>query len=218
MNMRPPSYASRGSFHGRIYLLRHGAVESAGNGKRYVGWQDLALSDVGLGQACAWADYFSGAALKQIYCSDLARCLETARIIGTWCTIVPRAFPELREVFLGAWEGERFDTVRALDPHTFQERGDRIADHRPPGGESFRDLQNRAWPVFETVVRRIQGDTLIVTHAGVIRVVLCRLSGMPLENMFCIGQAYGALNIIEVRSKGHRVGALNLLSPKNLPT
>lgn len=197
---------------GTIFLLRHGEIRSGG-GKRYIGWQDHALSDVGLAQARRWAGYFSGAALKAIYCSDLARCLETARIIGACCSLEPKVLPELREINLGAWDGQPFDTVQARYPRAFQERGDRIADHRPPGGESFRDLQARVWPAFEAIARRVSGHTLIVTHAGVIRVLLCRLLGMPLENLFCIGQAHGALNIIALRSEHRRLQAMNLPCP-----
>jgi len=211
--MARPSFVSPGSLHGRIYLLRHGAILSAANGKQYIGVQDVALSAIGHSQACAWADYFAGAGLDEIYCSDLARCLETARIIGAGCNLAPQALPELREVSLGAWEGQQFDTIKTRDPQGFQQRGDHIADHRPPGGESFRDLQNRAWPIFETAARRHQGQTLIVTHAGVIRVLLCRLLGMPLDNLFCIGQAYGALTIIEVRPQGYRIQAINIQQP-----
>jgi broad specificity phosphatase PhoE len=214
MNKKRTSCASQELLHGRIYLLRHGAVLSAGNGKRYIGVQDLALSDIGLCQARAWAGYFAGVALEEIYCSDLTRCLETARIIGTRCNLAPQAFPELREVCLGSWEGQLFDSVKILDPQGFQQRGDHVADHRPPAGESFRDLQKRVWPVFEAAVRRSQSQTLIVTHAGVIRVLLCQLLGMPLGNLFRIGQAYGALNIIEIRPEGCRIQAINIQSPK----
>jgi probable phosphoglycerate mutase len=196
--------------HGTIYLLRHGAVRSVEGGKRYIGWQDIALSDAGLRQAGAWADYFSGIALDDIYCSDLSRCLETARIIGNRCSLEPKPFPELREVSLGSWEGQCFDTIRSLHPRAFRERGDRIADHRPPAGESFNDLQARAWPIFEAIANRSSGHRLVVTHAGVIRVLVCRLLGMPLENLFRIRQTYGALNIVEVRPANRRILALNL--------
>jgi broad specificity phosphatase PhoE len=218
--MRPSSLSdapqSACESHGRIYLLRHGAVRSSEGGKRYIGWQDIALSNVGIGQADMWANYFAALTLKEIYCSDLVRCHETARIIGVRCSIEPRAIQELREVCLGAWEGQCFDTVQRLHPQAFQERGDHIADYRPPGGESFRDLQKRVWPVFETIVRRLSGQALIVSHAGVIRVLLCQILGIPLENLFCIGQSVGALNIIDVRKKGNRVQALNLQPLKNI--
>ena len=195
---------------GTIYLLRHGEIRSLKEGKRYIGWQDVALSDVGLSQARKWADYFSVAALDNICSSDLTRCFDTARIISARCSLEPKVFPGLREIHLGQWEGERFETIQARDPAAFFERGDRIADHRPPGGESFHDLQDRVWPVFEEIVQRFSRPTLIVTHAGVIRVLLCRILGMPLENLFSIGQAHGALSIIDVRKKRWCVQTINL--------
>ena len=63
--------AKMGSNHGTVYLLRHGAIQSPGEGKRYIGWQDQALNDAGRRQALFWADYFSSLPLDGIYCSDL---------------------------------------------------------------------------------------------------------------------------------------------------
>jgi probable phosphoglycerate mutase len=203
---------------GTIYLLRHGAVQFPRDCKRYIGWHDPPLNAIGFRQAVAWADYFSGLDLGEICCSDLIRCRVTAGIISARFPIEPRVCPELREVSLGAWEGKSFDYIQTLQPMEYQKRGEHLADHRPPGGESFRDLENRTWPLFEAVVRRLQKRTLIVTHAGVIRVLLCRLLGMPLESLFSIGQSYGALSIIDVRPKGCRIQGVNLQQPQEAPS
>lgn len=213
MNSTHPSVATGASGPGTIYLLRHGAIQSPGEGRRYIGWQDLALNDGGRRQARAWSDYFSCMALDGIYCSDLIRCLETARIIAARCSLEPQALPELREISLGQWEGRRFDAVRAADPHEFQRRGEQIADHRPPGGESFNDLQHRVWPVFTELASGALQAVVLVTHAGVIRVLLCRLLGMPLKNLFRIGLAYGTLSIVEFGPQEYRVRAVNLPPP-----
>ena len=122
----------------------------------------------------------------------------------------PQALTELREIRLGAWEGQLFDTVRKTNPQEFQRRGDHTAEHRPPGGESFDDLQHRVWPVFTKVACLPDRAILMVTHAGVIRVLLCRLLGMPLKNLFRIALTYGSLSIIDFGPKGYRVRAVNL--------
>jgi alpha-ribazole phosphatase len=209
------SIKSVGLAEGRLLFLRHGAIQSHAGGRRYIGQTDVPLSAAGQRQADQWAAYFAATdPPAAIFCSDLDRCQQTARKIAARCGLESQMMPELREVDLGSWEGERFDTVKKRFPQAFQQRGEQIADHRPPGGESFRDLQRRAWPVFESLAQNLQGSRLIVTHAGVIRVVLCRLLGMPLENLFSIGQAYGALNIIEVRPGGCRVQAMNWPLPE----
>jgi alpha-ribazole phosphatase len=116
----------------------------------------------------------------------------------------------LREVCLGQWEGRSFDSVRASDPEAFRRRGEHLADHRPPGGESFDDLQARVWPIFAKYASGAHQNVLMVTHAGVIRVILCRLLGMPLENLFRIGSAYGDLSIVDFGPREYRVRAVNI--------
>ena len=54
-------------------------------------------------------------------------------------------------------------------------------------------------------------DLLLVCHAGVNRVILCHLLGMPLANLFRIGQDSGCLNIIEKNRQGFQVAAMNRL-------
>lgn len=193
-----------------IFLLRHGAVQPLGEGKHYIGHKDLPLNEVGRAQAHWWADYFSKAGLKEIYSSDLSRCLETARVIGGCCSLEPIVRTDLREICLGEWEGQTFENIKTRHPEAFRHRGDHIAEHRPPGGESFRDVHTRVWPIFHEMTRRKGGDILIVSHAGVIRVIMCAVLGMPLENLFSIAQDCGALNIIEKKQKGYRVQGMNL--------
>lgn len=60
-----------------------------------------------------------------------------------------------------------FATVRARDPEGFAERGRRLADFRPPGGESFRDLAARVAPHLTHLLATTQGHLLLVAHAGV---------------------------------------------------
>jgi probable phosphoglycerate mutase len=203
--------------NGTLFLLRHGEVQIADTGRHYIGQQDLPLSPRGREQATAWGDYFAAAGLQSIVCSDLSRCAETARIIGARCRLVPQARPELREVDLGGWDGQSFAAIQSRDPEAFRQRGARIADHCPPGGESFRDLDGRVWPFFEALLHRPQGRILVVTHAGVIRVLLCRLLGIPLENLFALGVAHGALTWVDIRPAGNRLQALNLTPQSENP-
>lgn len=193
-----------------IYLLRHGAVDAPGGGRRYIGATDLALSDRGREQARCWAERFADIGLATIACSPLKRCRETAEIIGRRCGRAAVPVPALREIDLGTWEGRRMETIRTRHPRAWASRGAAIADFRPPRGESFRDLQQRAWPAFEDLSGRCRGAILMVTHAGVIRVLVCRLLAMPLHRLFRIGQDHAALTIVLRRPDGYRLQALNL--------
>jgi broad specificity phosphatase PhoE len=202
-----PQATSDTAAEGCIFLLRHGATRADGH-RRFIGQTDLPLSPLGRRQALAWRRWFAGRWLARVYTSDLRRAWDTARIVAGRGPF-PEALPALREIHLGEWEGQAMEAVRHRFPMEFQRRGADLAGFRPPGGESFGDLQARVWPAFQRLSAQNPGDLLIVAHAGVIRVLVCRLLGMPLEHLFRLQQDTGALTILQRRKGGFRLQALN---------
>jgi alpha-ribazole phosphatase len=195
---------------GTLYLLRHGETMASDGPRRYIGWQDVPLSEAGILQAANWAEVFANTNIKAIHSSDLSRCRDTANIISKATGVQVRLVPEFREIHLGDWEGIPFHEMKTSQPEIFAERGRRIADHRPPRGESFQDLDQRVWPRFESLGHESDDPRLIVTHAGVIRVLLCRILGMPLSNLFRIGLDAGSLTVVIRRSTSYQVAGINL--------
>jgi probable phosphoglycerate mutase len=153
---------------------------------------------------------FENIPLGRVIASDLTRARETAGILAANRPLGVELFPALREIHLGQWEGRTFEDVKSKDPDEFRQRGEDFSAHRPPGGENFSDLQHRVMPVFERLVAETKGNLLIVGHAGVNRVILCRLLGMPLNNLFCIGQDYAGINIIAPQGDRCLVKAMNI--------
>ena len=198
-----------------IYLLRHAEPLSGPGGRRYIGWSDPPLSATGVRQAERWQPITTALNLTAAFCSDLQRSRQTAETILATITIPITADPGLREIHLGEWEGMTFAAVRGKYPESYEQRGREPADFRPPGGESFGDLQQRVMPVFQSIIANTRGNILIVGHAGVNRVILSRLLGMPLENIFRMGQDYAAVNIIAADRNGLKVQTLNCLPDLN---
>jgi alpha-ribazole phosphatase len=192
-----------------IYLLRHGMVEESGQ-RRFIGQSDTPLAEKGRQQARELHGLLDAVEFEAIYCSDLRRSKETARIIAGNTQVPIHVISEFREIFLGQWEGLSMEFVRSRFPEQWRRRGENIADYPPPEGESFRELQNRVVPAFEAVAGQLRGHGLIIAHAGVNRVILSHLLGMPLPNLFRLSQDYAALNIIEYGIKLSRVLALNI--------
>lgn len=195
-----------------IFLLRHGEIKTQGP-KRFIGQTDAELAEKGRMQARTWAGAWAEVPFEQIYSSDLSRCTETARIIAESRPVNVQLLPELREINLGNLEGLSMDFVRRELPEQWRKRGDDIANFTPQGGESFTDLHNRALPVFETIVQKHSGNVLIVAHAGVNRVILCHILGMPVSSVFRIAQSSGCLNTFERRVQGLQVTGLNQARP-----
>ena len=192
----------------RVYLLRHGHVETGGR-KRYIGRTDLPLSPRGVDQSQHLARDLADSGADRIVSSDLGRALQTARIIAAKLNLAVETEPALREIDLGAWEGRAMSDVRREDPEAYRRRGADLAGFRPPGGESFEDLVRRVVPAFERILAASPGVSIIVAHAGVNRVLLCRFLGMPLNKMFCLGQDEAAVNIIDEGPGGRVVRAVN---------
>jgi probable phosphoglycerate mutase len=192
-----------------IYLLRHAEPLLEPGGRRYIGQTDPPLSPFGIGQAQRWRDCFGDIAMEGFFSSDLQRAAHTARIIAGGRESEVLLLPELRELNLGVWEGFSFDEVRQKDPQGFEQRGLDPAHYRPPGGESFDDLRRRGVPAFERIMAQVVGRVLVVGHAGVNRVILCHLLGVPLAHLFRLGQDYAGLNVVEILASGCRVRAIN---------
>jgi alpha-ribazole phosphatase len=137
--------------------------------------------------------------------------METARIIAADRDLEITPQTELREILLGKWDGMTFQRVREHWPDAFRQRGMDLARFRPPDGESFLDLQQRVVPVIQAATDRADRHILIVAHAGVNRVILCHLLGMPVENLFRIDQGVGAMNLVDRQAGRYRIWSLNLL-------
>ncbi len=117
--------------------------------------------------------------------------------------------PQLREIYLGEWEGLSVDEVNSRFPGEWQRRGSNIDEYRPAGGESFANLSARVTPVFDEIMAKSERPVLIVGHAGVNRTILCHVLGMPLRNLFRLSQDYGCMNIFQPTDGGLRLRAMN---------
>jgi len=191
-----------------IHLLRHGALAGNGPGRRFIGQTDLPLSNSGRRQAAFWRDRWRAIRWAAVWCSDLERSRETARIVAGDAAVSLRISPALREIDLGAWEGMKFAAVRRRWPEAWEERGKRLADFRPPGGESFADLRDRVIPLLPEIAASSE-PILVAGHAGVNRVMLCHLLGMKLSDLFRIGQNHACLNLIDPGRTPWRAAAIN---------
>jgi probable phosphoglycerate mutase len=173
--------------------LRHGRIQGAGE-KRFIGSTDTDLDDIGISQARYWHQALAPLTIDTIYTSGLTRCRHTAAIIAGDRTVI--SDPAFNEIHLGQWEGRTFEAIKQQDPDGFKQRGEHLDTFRPPDGESFLDLQTRVLPFFNQCLRK-HGTPLFVTHAGVIRVILCHVTGLALKDLFQFRMAYGQMVVLE---------------------
>lgn len=193
----------------KIYLVRHGRIRVDDEQKSFIGQIDLPMSNEGEKEVRIIGEKLSRIKINSIFCSDLVRSVATAEIIASYHGIIPIPKNELREIFLGDWEGLSFAEVIRRYPDEFKRRGADIVNFHPPHGESFYDCSQRVIAAFNEIVRTSNGNIVIAGHAGINRLILCNALGMPIENIFNISQDYACLNIILSGNTHFRVMLLN---------
>ena len=72
---------------------------------------------------------------------------------------------------------------------------------RPPDGESFEDLNTRVFDFIKSLQIVDSQLVVLVTHAGVMRVLMAHAQGLPLEKAFDIKLDYGAVVLLKTEQK-----------------
>jgi broad specificity phosphatase PhoE len=171
-----------------LHLVRHG--ESTWNTLGLAqGHDDRAeLTSRGQRQAAEAAMRFGGHPVRALYASDLRRARQTAASFSGVLGLPVVADSRLRERSLGVLEGI---PAVAIDPALTGLAGGRVTDPdaRPAGGESVRDLYQRAAGFAEELAAVHNedddqaGDVVVVAHGGTLRVLEAYLTGVPVEQM-----------------------------------
>lgn len=191
------SRAFKGEPGCRVYLFRHGETANA----RQIcmnGHFDVALSDTGLEQSRKLAEALKDQPLRAVYSSDLQRTHDGAQLIAGHHALKPIAFPELRELSFGEWEGKSLAELSEQFPGEMGKRLKQTELFRADGGETFQELHDRVIPKFLEITASHPNDTIaFVCHGGVNRAILAHLLGFPIANLFRIRQHFAAVNIIQ---------------------
>ncbi|MFC0677306.1 histidine phosphatase family protein [Lysobacter korlensis] len=182
----------------RILLARHGETPWNAEG-RYQGQENIPLSPVGLAQARSLGERLRGVPITRAVASPLSRARHTAELALGERDLPLTLDPGLMEIAHGTWEGLLASEIRERDPALLQAWRDTPHEVLMPGGESLQLVLDRAWPALERACDGLgQDDTLlVVAHDAVNRVLLCRILGMPLAQLWSFRQAPTTLNLLE---------------------
>ncbi|MEZ5475939.1 MAG: histidine phosphatase family protein [Thiolinea sp.] len=108
-----------------------------------------------------------------------------------------------REMDYGAWEGRLPSDIMVDDPVILPCWWNDPASLTPPQGESFKSFQHRVLGGWKRLVREQQGKTvLLVTHPGVVRLLLASVLNMPSSRFFSVQVESGSLTRLRVEHDG----------------
>lgn len=195
----------------RIILVRHGETEW-NKLCRFQGRSDIPLNTVGITQAKSLAEVLKEKDINAIYVSPLMRALETAEHIAMHHPATPLIQEQgFIEMDLGDFEG-MWAQQWVAEQHEFR----KVWEETPsglsmPGGESLRDVQERAVDALERICTSYESGTtlLICSHNFVIGSLLCFASNIPLDDFLQVGQETAALNVIYKNAAVFEVEIIN---------
>ena len=169
-----------------LIIVRHGESAPArpdAPAPTVDGHSDPALAPEGRAQAEKLADRLEHERIDAIYVTTLRRTAETAAPLATRLGITRVVEPDLREVYLGEWEGFAFRKyVAERHPLALQMFAEKRWDVIP-GAETNDQLATRVRAGLERIIAAHPGQrVVVVVHGGVIGQCMSLVTGAPAFN------------------------------------
>ena len=171
-----------------VLFIRHAETDMAGT---FCGHSNPSVNASGWRQIAELVSTLQVQPLDAIFSSDLHRAITTAEALANAFGAPLNARPNLREINFGDWEGLTWTQIERSDPAYAQRWIDEYPHLPAPNGERFEAFQARVIGEMNRLhaysgLKRIA----VVTHAGVLRVVLRALCGLDEQEAFNQTQTY----------------------------
>ena len=182
----------------RLYLVRH-ARPLVREGMCY-GSTDLA-ADEGHQQQALIELVRRLPARTPLLSSPMQRCRSLATLLTSALHAGAPVFDSrLAEMDFGAWEMRAWDAIPRAEIDAWAAE---LATHRPGGGESLIDVARRVRAFYDELQATKPACTIVVAHAGTIRLLLAAAQSASVEQMVSIAAqtpnniGYGELTTID---------------------
>lgn len=177
--------------HRLIDLIRHGEAEG---GPCFRGRRDDPLSPAGWAQLEAATgtrlrgagptDTHKGSVIwDRILCSPALRCAQFADHLAERLGLPVQRLDALRERDFGAWEGQ---PAERLPLEALERFWADPSSYDPPESEPFAVFRQRVLAGWQQLLEEEGQQLLVLTHGGVIRVILGELLGVPTDRMILL--------------------------------
>lgn len=178
-----------------IDLLRHGETGQSGfrghldDPLTAAGWEEMRRATR---EAGAW---------QAVVSSPLARCADFARVFAGEYQLPLALDARLAELHFGDWEGLTAEDLMQTHPDALARFWNDPWSFPPPNGEGLAAFESRIRAAWGDLSERYGGrHVLVVTHGGVIRLLLCLVRGLARDELLRLEVPHASL---------HRIGAAN---------
>jgi alpha-ribazole phosphatase len=177
-------------------LLRHGETE-LGGGLR--GSLDDALTARGWEQMRAAV--LAKGPWERLVSSPLQRCARFADELGIRLGLPVTLDKDLQELHFGAWEGQSAAALMETAAHALGLFWADPYGFTPPEGEPVTQFSARVLEAVERLHHNYAGErVLLISHGGVMRLLLARARGLPREQLLNVEVGHGALFSLRVEA------------------
>lgn len=168
----------------RLWLVRHGETEANVAGL-YSGHAPTPLTERGIAQAQSLSGLLRNVPFDNVLCSELERARHTTQLILAEREVPLRVMPELNEMFFGDWEMRHHRDLAREDAENYAVWCNDWQNATPTNGEGFQAFSQRV----ERFIARLADykdsqNLLVVSHQGVLSVLVARLLSMPAAAMW----------------------------------
>lgn len=145
--------------------------------------------------------------------SPLLRCRQTARVIAEELKLSTPflVLEEFTETNYGQLEGKSNQQIKTEFPKLYKTWISNPAQVTFPGGESFQEVQERAYQkLLDLIKGTSKKELFVVTHVDVIKLIVCKLLSIPIDKKRLFDVETGSITCLESSNKEIRLKFLNL--------
>lgn len=181
-----------------IHLIRHTAVENPEN--LCYGFAEMPLKK-------NYINDFKALDIDHSFDAVISSPSERCCLLADYFKFNYHTDERLREMNFGNWELKKWTDIPEEEINPWYKD---FVNIKAAGGENLIQMQNRVLSFWSELIQKNDvNKVLIITHAGVIRLILQAVLQFPLENMFNIQIDYGKKTVIKIKNGLFSVKSLN---------
>jgi broad specificity phosphatase PhoE len=171
-----------------LIFIRHAETDLAGT---FCGHSDPPLNARGEAQVDDLIALFTSEPFDAIYSSDLRRAVNTATALAQAFAVPCTATSNLREIYFGDWEALTWAEIERRDADYVRRWTESFPDLAAPNGEFYAAFESRVLSEVDRLLGLAANKRIaVVTHGGVMRIVLRNLLGHTEEQAWELTKPY----------------------------
>lgn len=172
-----------------IHLIRHTAVENPDN--LCYGFAEMSLRK-------SYVEDFKAIDLDKDFDFIISSPSQRCQLLAKHFQLNYQTDERIKEMNFGDWELQKWSDIPEDEINPWYED---FINIKATNGENLLEMQTRVSKFWnELISKENSNKVLIISHAGVIRLILQSILQFPLENIFNIQIDYGKKTIIDVKN------------------